>query len=434
MRAFKTYRDFINNPWFVVACSLGATVGYILDSVFYDSTANLRVLNLVCSGASFLTLLYFIFQRKHPYRVLKILAAILWANLFVAPFIMFDYADYSTFYLRNTLFYWALLPILALMFGTREYIVSCFIFFLQFTSITFLTKNAYLIESFITILVVLTIYSIIIYAFVISINHYFDSQLDAQNILKEQSEELRKSINTKGKLLSIIGHDLRSPLMSLTSLTVLIDDQMQESKNNELKELIGILNTTIDQTAFLVNNLLEWSRSQENRINLDLKPIRIEPFLNSLRDLHTFNLGNKNIDLTIGPLGAVEVYADQNTLQTILRNLITNSIKFTPENGKITVSTEQSRDGVLLIIKDTGIGMDAETVQKLNDIETYASKKGTNHEMGSGIGFNLCLELMHLHKGNIEIESTPGIGTTIKLFFPGIDSHSGESIESIASQ
>ncbi len=421
MKVVRTYKDFINNPWAIVGFGVAASVGYILDSVFFDSTDNLRTLNKICSALTAITLIYYLISRKNENNVLRTYAIIFWGNLLIAPFILFDYDPYEWFFMRNTLFYFSLLPIVALMFGMREYIIATILFFLQFLSITYLTSNVYLVDSFVTIVIILGVYAIIIYAFIISINHYIDFQTETQKTLKDQSSALSYSDTTKGKLLSIIGHDLRSPLMSLTSLSVLINDEIAESENEELKELIGILNTTIDQTAFLVNNLLEWSRSQENRITVDLKPIRVEPFLNSLRDLHSFSLSSKEIEFKIGPINSVEVFADQNTLQTILRNLVTNAIKFTPNGGEISVSTRSDSDGVYIEVSDTGIGMNEETIQKLLDIETYESSKGTDHEKGSGIGFNLCLELMDLHHGNINIESTPNEGTKVILFFPGIE-------------
>jgi signal transduction histidine kinase len=421
MKVIRTYRDFINNPWAVVGFGIAASLGYLLDSIFYTSGENLYMLNFISSGLTGIALAYYLIVRRHEYTVLKIFALIFWGNLLIAPFILLDYTPFEFFFLRNSIFYFSLLPIVALMFGTKEYIVATILFFIQFSTITFLTNNDFLVESFVTIVIVLAVYAVIIYAFIISINHYFDSQTEAQQKLKDQSHALVKSDSTKGKLLSIIGHDLRSPLMSLTSLSVLIEDEIKESKNEELVELIGILNTTIDQTAFLVNNLLEWSRTQENRITIDLKPIRIEPFLNSLRDLHSFSLNSKNIDFSIGPIDAIEIFADQNTLQTILRNIVTNSIKFTPEGGQITISSKSDENGTYVIISDTGIGMDEESIEKLLDIDVYSSRKGTHQEKGSGIGFNLCVELMQLHHGTIEIDSTQNVGTTITLFFPGIE-------------
>lgn len=421
MKFIKTYRDFINNPWANVGFGIAATFGYVLDSVFYESADALHSLNYICAGLNCVVLIYYLIVRKNEYTVLKIYASIFWGNLLIAPFLLFGYDPYEWFFLRNSLFYFSLLPIVALMFGTREYIIATILFFFQFSAITYITDNSYLLESFVTIVIVLTLYAVIIYAFVISINHYFEAQLETQKKLTDQSGELIRSDSTKGKLLSIIGHDLRSPLMSLTSLSVLIEDEIKDSNNEELVELIGILNTTIDQTSFLVNNLLEWSRTQENRISIDLKPIRIEAFLKSLKDLHSFSLSNKNIDFKIGPIQAIEIFADQNTLQTILRNLVTNSIKFTPTGGTISISSFSDENGTYVQVADTGIGMNKEHIDNLLNTDIYSSRKGTHHEKGSGIGFNLCIELMQLHHGTVSIDSTPNEGTTITLFFPGIE-------------
>lgn len=421
MMALQNYKELFNNPWTITLFGIAGTFGYYLDSVFVDQTEFLRILNYICSCLTALTLVYYLIARKNEYVVLKLYAIFFWGNLLIAPFIMVEYNPYEWFFMRNSLFYFSLLPIIALMFGTKEYIFATIIFFLQFVSITYITDNSFLLESVTSILIVLAIYALIIYAFVISINHYFNFNLEVQQKLIDQSTALMHSDSTKGKLLSIIGHDLRSPLMSLTSLSVLIEDETRTIKNSELIELIGMLNTTIDQTAFLVNNLLEWSRSQDNRINIDLKPIRIEPFLNSLRDLHSFSLSHKNLDFKIGPIKAVEIFADQNTLQTILRNIVTNSIKFTPNGGSITVSTKNNEKGAFVIVKDTGIGMEKELVDKLLDVDVYTSRKGTLQETGSGIGFNLSAELMQLHNGTIDIESKPDYGTTITLFFPSIE-------------
>ncbi len=434
MKVIRTYRDFINNPWAIVFFGIAASVGYMLDSIFYSSSENLHTLNFISSGLTAAALLYYLIFKSHEFTVLKVYATIFWITLLIAPFIMFEYELYESFYLRNSLFYFSLLPIVALMFGTKEYIIATVMFFVQFVLITYITKNEFLFESFVTILIVLAVYAVIIYAFIISINHYFDSEQEARRKLEDQSGALLRSDSTKGKLLSIIGHDLRSPLMSLTSLSVLIEDEIKESKNDELIELIGILNTTIDQTAFLVNNLLEWSRTQENRISIDLKPIRIEPFLNSLKDLHSFSLANKNINFNIGPIQAIEIFADQNTLQTILRNIVTNSIKFTPEGGSITITTSSAENGTYINIADSGIGMDEKLINELLDIDTYTSRKGTHEEKGTGIGFNLCVELMHLHRGTISIDSTPNEGTTISLFFPGIELQAAFSEQSDIAQ
>lgn len=418
MKLFNTYQEFIANPWVIVLFGLISGVGYVLDLFLVEFTSAIVVMHSVCAGISFTTLAYFLITKKHNWELLKILTLILFLNLLVLPFLALTLDNFILLFLRNALFYWATMAVVALLFGTRQLMYSALLFGVQFVLITILSSHEFLQESFITIAIVFSIYVLIIYTFITQIESFLTEQERVKNELEKQSQLLRKSNNTKGKLLSIIGHDLRSPLMSLTSLSVLIKDEVDQSKNEDLKDYAGLLSTTVEQTSFLVNNLLEWSRSQENNITLTVRPIRIEPFLLSLKDLVEFKLTSKNIAFNIGPLTAPEIFADQNALQTILRNLVTNAIKFTNPGGEITISSHSDALGCFITIKDNGVGMDKDTLRALQDISSYASKKGTAEERGTGIGFNLCIELMHLHNGYINIESEPKKGTKITLFFP----------------
>ena len=420
MKLFNTYNEFISNPWVVVLFGLISGVGYLLDLLFVEFTASIEVLHVACAAISFCTLIYFLITKNHNWRLLQILTLILFINLMLLPFLALSLDNFLLLFFRNTLFFWATMAVLALLFGTNYLLISALLFTIQFVLVTSLTEHSFLQDSFITITIVFSIYVLIIYAFITQIESFLTRQEKVKNELKEQSNLLSRSNSTKGKLLSIIGHDLRSPLMSLTSLAVLLKDEAENTQNEDLIDYTGLLSTTVDQTSFLVNNLLEWSRTQENNINLTVRPIRIEPFLLSLRDLVEFKLNTKNIAFKIGPLAAPELYADQNALQTVLRNLVTNAIKFTNPGGEITVSSHSDELGSYVSIKDNGIGMDKETLRTLQDSSSYESKKGTAEERGTGIGFNLCIELMHLHEGYIKIESKLKKGTHITLFFPNI--------------
>jgi signal transduction histidine kinase len=420
MKLFNTYNEFISNPWVVVLFGLISGVGYLLDLLFVEFTASIEVLHVACAAISFCTLIYFLITKNHNWRLLQILTLILFINLMLLPFLALSLDNFLLLFFRNTLFFWATMAVLALLFGTNYLLISALLFTIQFVLVTSLTEHSFLQDSFITITIVFSIYVLIIYAFITQIESFLTRQEKVKNELKEQSSLLSRSNSTKGKLLSIIGHDLRSPLMSLTSLAVLLKDEAENTQNEDFIDYTGLLSTTVDQTSFLVNNLLEWSRTQENNIHLTVRPIRIEPFLLSLRDLVEFKLNTKNIAFKIGPLAAPELYADQNALQTVLRNLVTNAIKFTNPGGEITVSSNSDELGSYVSIKDNGIGMDKETLRTLQDSSSYESKKGTAEERGTGIGFNLCIELMHLHEGYIKIESKLKKGTHITLFFPNI--------------
>ncbi|MBO6794482.1 MAG: HAMP domain-containing histidine kinase [Balneolaceae bacterium] len=418
MKLFNTYDKFISNPWVIVLFGLISGVAYIVDSLLVDFPLSIDVLHVICSAASFGTLAFFLIWRKHNWNLIKALILIMLIKLIVLPFLALHVETFSLIFLRNSLFYWGTIIVIAIFFGPKALIVSSTIFLIQYISIALITGDPFLFDSFVTVFTVFLIYVTIAYLFINQIEAFITNQENVQKELKEQSELLKQSNTTKGKLLSIIGHDLRSPLMSLTSLAVLIKEEAEGTDNDDLNDYIGMLGSTADQTSFLVNNLLEWSRSQESKIKLSIQPIRLEPFLYSLHDLVEFKLSQKNITLDIGPLQAPELHADQSALQAVLRNLVTNAIKFTNPGGKISISTHSDDLGCYIILSDNGIGMDKETLRSLQDITSFESKKGTSEERGTGIGFNLCIELMHLHNGHIKLESELKKGTKITLFFP----------------
>ena len=124
MMAIQNYKELFNNPWTITLFGIAGTFGYYLDSVFMDQTEFLRILNYICSCLTALTLVYYLIARKNEYVVLKLYAIFFWGNLLIAPFIMVEYNPYEWFFMRNSLFYFSLLPIIALMFGTKEYIFA----------------------------------------------------------------------------------------------------------------------------------------------------------------------------------------------------------------------------------------------------------------------------------------------------------------------
>ena len=418
MRAFTTYRELINHPTVVIAVGLIGVCGLLLNSSYMSQDLGMNVLSMVEALLIALTTVSYILFRYKEQTALGLYALIFWVDLLTSPFLFLDSPDFVNLFLRNSMFYWALLPLVGLLWGNRAFQVATFIFFLQHVAVTFISEEPFLIHSFFSIAIILVIYLIIIYSFIASLNHYVKTQEETQAKLEQQSKELNESNAAKSKLLSIIGHDLRSPLMSLSSLSVLIDEEVNQIENENLKDYSEILSLTVDQTSLLVNNLLEWSRSHNNRITIEPKVIALEPFSQSLEDLVHFQLLSKKIEFKIGPFESPVVLADQNTLFTILRNLLTNAIKFTPQNGTIQISSKLHEKGFQLIVSDSGVGMNQEAIEKLLDANSFNTTSGTDMEKGSGVGFNLVLEMMRLHGGNVNIDSTPGEGTSIKLFFP----------------
>jgi signal transduction histidine kinase len=233
-----------------------------------------------------------------------------------------------------------------------------------------------------------------------------------------QNDELKSLNSTKDKFFSIIAHDLKNPFQILLSSTDLLSNKWDEIEDDEKKILINDLNKTSNQTYELLENLLEWSRSQLNRI----------PFQPQERNLHklieegfiqvSHIATAKGIDIGLDVPESLKIFADSEMLKTVIRNLLTNAIKFTPRQGKVSITAQEKADGIEICFSDTGVGMDEKTKNSLFKIEESTSKKGTNGEKGTGIGLILCKEFIEKHEGKIWVESELGKGSNFFISLP----------------
>jgi signal transduction histidine kinase len=227
--------------------------------------------------------------------------------------------------------------------------------------------------------------------------------------LQKSNEELQKSNQTKDKLFSIISHDLRSPIAALKGFTDILDPNILT--NNELeiikKELIKQLNATDDT----LKNLLLWANSQMQGEIINPKNLNLHQLVSENFDFLANIAKQKEIKLLNKVDVDEQVFADENHLRAILRNLIANALKFSYQNGEITISSEVIGENVQIAVKDTGIGISAEEKEKLF-ANLYFSTKGTAGEKGSGLGLTLVKELVEKNGGKIWAESEPRKGST----------------------
>lgn len=418
LSSVNSYRDYIEKPYVIITIGVIATLGFAADSLLFTFSGPLKTLNYICSFGSLAVLALFLSRKLDPYNTLGGLSIVFFVNLLIAPFLEIDITNFSTFYLRNSLFFWVLIPVTGLIWNIRVTIGSALIYFLQYLAIVFLTGDPYLTQSLLTVVIVLAIYTFVSTSIIQSIHSNIDYQSELIRILEKKTEELDITIASKNKLLSIISHDLRTPMMSLSNLSYMINEEVDEDQKPMLHEYTQIMDQTIQSTNELVTNLLEWSRSQNNSIQIKPKHIDIQDICNNVSELLQHTARQKNISFDLGPFHKPHVFADPDSLHTILRNLIGNSLKFTPNGGTVSVYTKVNDGHDILFIEDDGVGMDSQTLQSVKDPSLFNSNKGTDNEGGSGIGFNLCMELMDLHRGKLEVESAPDQGTIISLYFP----------------
>jgi PAS domain S-box-containing protein len=241
----------------------------------------------------------------------------------------------------------------------------------------------------------------------------------AEQKLAELNDALNLSNIEKDKFFSIIAHDLKGPLGGLIGLSELMAEDIETIEKDELIEIAQNFHSSLKNIYKLLENLLDWSRLQRNTIQFNPEVTNLRLLSNNTAQILKAALSNKKISLVNNIPEDVFVYADENMVSTILRNLINNSIKFTNADGVITLSARESDDGkVVVSVKDTGIGMDAEHQKNLFKIGNNYSRLGTENEQGTGLGLILCKEFVNKNGGEIWVESTEGQGTEFFFTLP----------------
>ena len=233
-----------------------------------------------------------------------------------------------------------------------------------------------------------------------------------------QNEKLIELNSTKDKFFSIIGHDLKGPLNSLTAFSHLLINHTASLTEEEIRSIAQDLDKSLKNLYELLENLLGWARSQTGRLEMNPVPIKIsEVFRENVRLLGKAAL-NKKIKVEILADDNLEVVADLNSFKTVIRNLLSNAIKFTDVDGVITIFADEWKDTIEIGIHDTGVGMSPEVQKKIFDISSKHSTLGTNKEKGTGLGLILCKEFIEKNQGSIRVESVEGVGTTFRINLP----------------
>lgn len=235
-----------------------------------------------------------------------------------------------------------------------------------------------------------------------------------------ESEARFKELNvTKDKLFSIIGHDLKGPLNNILGFSELIDQNFENFSEQEIKQYINLIYKSSITVTELLENLLTWSRAQRNILTVSPHNIAVYFTVEKCFGQLIQNALQKEIRLNNNVQPETVVYADEEMIATILRNLVSNAIKFTSRGGTISVITKSSQEQVAIGIKDTGIGIAPEIMAQLFQPDENHTSLGTEGEKGTGLGLIICKDLVEKNYGKIWAESEPDNGTTFFISLPG---------------
>ncbi len=236
------------------------------------------------------------------------------------------------------------------------------------------------------------------------------------------NERLQYEIDIKDKFFSIISHDLKSPFNSLLGMTQMMSQMADSFSKDKLVEFATSVNEAGNEVFALLQNLLEWSRLQMEGATLDLEMVSLQEIAQESIDVLSPMALEKDIALK-NDIKNTAAFADRNMVQTVIRNLTANALKFTPFGGSVKISSRKSKTMVQVTVADTGVGMSKEKAEIVFTLDQKTSTTGTAGEKGTGLGLPLCKDMIERIGGSIWVESTCGEGSQFHFTLPSERCH-----------
>lgn len=259
----------------------------------------------------------------------------------------------------------------------------------------------------------------------VSENHYLlrlqeveELNVQLKDTINQRNKKLNEVVATNTKFISIIAHDLRTPFVSILGILEILRESLNDYSIIEIEKYIDMVSNSANRSLNLLDNLLAWTISQNKEKSFN--PVKINLFELLVDEIDNMDTSakQKQIFLNHSIAPNVQVTADLQMVKTILRNLISNAIKYTNSGGEINISARESNQFIEIEVKDNGIGISHENQKTLFNFDVYHTSIGTKSEHGTGLGLLICKEFVQLHGGNIWVESELGKGCEFKFTLP----------------
>jgi len=428
-----------NNIIVYIICSI-FILGNVFEAIFAKSIAFIFYLDCANILLSIIITFLFVIQLINKQIVIKIQVLGSLSNIIISHFFNpFDMPDYTGIFLRNIIIIFFLMIIYAIYCGKYHVFQIGIVFVGIYISVLVRTDNAFLENSAPLLITCGILFQIGIFYILdnlenmqkkqISLNFELQQQtellmLKNKNLehqkkqINEQAVELKQLVATKDRFFSILAHDLRSPFNSILGFTELLRENLHSFDFKTIEYQLGVIHSISNKTYNLLEDLLMWAKSQTGQLVTEPKRINFnDACCETIENLKS-NAIAKNITISYPNEQPIFLWADDNMLKTIIRNLVSNAIKFTHTNGLITIYAEEVQNMAIITVSDNGIGIHENDYYKLWEIGTKYSTKGTANESGSGLGLILCKEFVEKHGGTISVESTVGKGTKFQFNIP----------------
>ncbi|MBD1362464.1 hybrid sensor histidine kinase/response regulator [Mucilaginibacter sp. ZT4R22] len=255
----------------------------------------------------------------------------------------------------------------------------------------------------------------------VQLNHELEQRVMERTLALESMNRDLQALNlSKDKFLSVMSHDLRNPLTALMVSAEKLNTNQESLNQQQVKQLSQIIFRTSNKLLNQLNEVIEWAKKQSQKTSFYPERIRLASGIEESLDLLRPNAQQKKITLQNHTPKDMEVMADALMLRSIVQNLVTNAIKYTPDGGSVIVNAKRNEQMACIFVEDSGIGMNADIKERLFKNPDQKSLSGTNNEQGSGLGLFLVSDFVSQHGGQIDVESNIGAGTTVRFTIPAV--------------
>lgn len=427
-----------------------AFLGYIYDLYAFWSNSSLVILIDVLSiGVFFICLIYYFARRKNFDLLYTIGGYVIVFSIYMRYFIENWNNDvFSAFLLRDTLYICLVLTMLSIAVGRIHSIIVGIIAEVATISFSLYKGTQFMQENVITYCIAIGGFVILVYYFMWFLEALLNDLKEKGRLIQEQNTELSEinasliasqhrlqdqsqQLTNKNTLLeehnrqkdiflSIVAHDLRNPVSAIYGLSNVLVSKYQNHTDERRILLLQNVAQISHQTGNLLDNLLEWGKNQSNSIRVIPKELRVMEHISSVVSLIELPAKQKDILLSIHVDDEARFYADKQMFETIVRNILSNAIKFSHQGGEIRIEYHKQSDTALLTINDEGVGMDQQLIDSVlaESKSNLKTSIGTNGEKGTGLGLIICREFIRKNNGTFRIESEIGRGTCFYIELP----------------
>ncbi len=236
--------------------------------------------------------------------------------------------------------------------------------------------------------------------------------------LQHKNGELEELVKMKDRIFSIVAHDLKNPFNSLIGFTELLLDDLEEYNVEQVTRMVSLINDTANKGYLLLQNFLEWTMIQSGRMSYRPELIDVPKIVSDAIMLHQSTAVNKNINIINHIESQSQMYADENMMASVVRNLISNALKYTPKGGEVLINSITDENQIIINVTDTGIGIDDTHQKEIFQKDERKSSVGTDGEKGTGLGMLLCRDFVKTNGGEIWVKSEKGKGSTFSFSIP----------------